>query len=546
MGKKKLHLNILLGGLVIVGLFFNSCSSDDVNTGSITSGNVVKTDAEAYALVNGVYSPLQTLSSSYSFLVESATEGTISFEGEESEPGPVVSRFETQPTTWYPVKVFNRLYKAIGLTNTAIAEISASDSVSQSAKTITIARAKFLRGYAYTYLVQLFGEVPLVVSVSDSLTGAKRASIDDVYTQIVKDLTEAREGLPDYDSSPIIPSKETADAMLARAYLAWAHNPLTQTQLESLYTNTTDPEETVDNDKLGLALKYANNVISSGNYSLLTDYTKLFGRANESKAPEHIFTIRHDGDAYDAQGNHQTHCGFTYAFDWSKENHISPADQTPYDTWLAEDPGDSVRRNFSYTTKLYDPQGDTICTFYPPRTVPRFGKAIDRSYTNSVYLAITTNDDDRIDLRYAEVLMIKAEALFYLNRVSEALPVVNQIRERAFGNSDHDLKTLTEAALWKEWDHEFVYEQKNWFNLVRAKQLVSTVKTVSTFEHFDDSYSTAGATGRDGSIVSAFFAKVYKHLHAKYNNVKVKFYRFPIPTGESGDDLDITPQNPGY
>ena len=55
-----------------------------------------------------------------------------------------------------------------------------------------------------------------------------------------------------------------------------------------------------------------------------------------------------------------------------------------------------------------------------------------------------------------------------------------------------------------------------------------------------------GNIGRDGRVVNAFFAKVNKHLHSKYNNIKGKHYRFPIPTGEKGEDLGIIPQNPGY
>ena len=46
-------------------------------------------------------------------------------------------------------------------------------------------------------------------------------------------------------------------------------------------------------------------------------------------------------------------------------------------------------------------------------------------------------------------------------------------------------------------------------------------------------------------VVNAFFAKTYKHLHAKYENREAKYYRFPIPVGKSGEDLDIK-QNPGY
>ncbi|MBF0577107.1 RagB/SusD family nutrient uptake outer membrane protein [Dysgonomonas sp. GY617] len=538
---KKLVLSKALLALVLL-VAFSSCNDKD-DEGSIVGGSsVVKSDEEAVALVNGAYGPLQTVSSSFSFLIESATEGTISFEGEENEAGPEVSRFETKPTTWYPVKVYSRLYQAVGTSNDAIEKISVSTAVSEATKKVSIARAKFLRGLSYSYLVQLFGEVPLVLQTGTSVK--TRSSINDVYTQIVKDLTEAEADLPEYDSSPIIPSKGAANAILARVYLAWGHNPLTQDQLAEIANSTSDPVHVhVDNPKLAKAVEYADKVIKSGKYSLLRDYTKLFGRSNESKAPEHIFTIRHDGDAVDAQGNHQTHCAFTFAFDLTKDNHIGPSNVKQHDDWDVAD----TRREFSYTTYLENPQENNKGYYFlPPVTLPRFGKGIDRSYENSVNHAITTNEVDRIEIRYAEVLLIKAEALAESGKTSEALPLVNQVRERAYGNTSHNLKSLTVNDVRKEWGYEFVYEQKNWLNLVRWKTLIATVKTVKDFEHFDSSYKTAGGTGRDGSTVSAFFAKVYKHLHAKYDNVRGKHYRFPIPTGEKGEDLGITPQNPGY
>lgn len=538
---KKLVLSKALLALVLL-VAFASCNDKD-DDGSIVDGtSVLKSDAEAIALVNGIYGPLQTVSSSFSFLIESATEGTISFEGEENEAGPEVSRFETKPTTWYPVKVYSRLYQAVGTSNDAIEKISASSAVSEATRKVSIARAKFLRGLSYSYLVQLFGEVPLVLQTGISIK--TRSSINDVYTQIVKDLTEAEADLPDYDSSPIIPSKGAANAILARVYLAWGHNPLTQDQLAEIASSSSDPVHVhVDNAKLSKAVEYADKVINSGKYSLLGDYTKLFGRSNESKAPEHIFTIRHDGDAVDAQGNHQTHCAFTFAFDLTKDNHIGPSNVKQHDDWDVAD----TRREFSYTTYLENPQENNKGYYFlPPATLPRFGKGIDRSYTNSVNHAITTNEVDRIEIRYAEVLLIKAEALAEAGNTSEALPLVNQVRERAYGNTSHNLKSLTVNDVRQEWGYEFVYEQKNWLNLVRWKTLIATVKTVKDFENYDDSYKTAGGTGKDGNTVNAFFAKVYKHLHAKYDNVRVKHYRFPIPTGEKGEDLGITPQNPGY
>ncbi len=80
----------------------------------------------------------------------------------------------------------------------------------------------------------------------------------------------------------------------------------------------------------------------------------------------------------------------------------------------------------------------------------------------------------------------------------------------------------------------------------RWKDLISSVKKVANYKHFDDSYANAGEVGADGNEVSSFFAKIHKHLKAKYNNVSGRHYRQPIPTGLTGEDLGIIPQNSGY
>ena len=108
MGKR----NILGTGFAIVlSVVLASCSSSNDNgTGNVIT-NVVKSDAEAVALANGAYGPLQTVSSSFSFIIENQTDLVSSFEGTEDQPGPVVSRFEQGPNTWYPVKIFNHMYE---------------------------------------------------------------------------------------------------------------------------------------------------------------------------------------------------------------------------------------------------------------------------------------------------------------------------------------------------------------------------------------------------------------------------------------------------
>ena len=81
-------------------------------------------------------------------------------------------------------------------------------------------------------------------------------------------------------------------------------------------------------------------------------------------------------------------------------------------------------------------------------------------------------------------------------------------------------------------------------NSYRWKDLISSVKKVSGYKHFADDWKTALGNTYNADQ-EAYFTKVHNHLVAKYNNVRGKHYRQPIPTGLHGEDLGIA-QNPGY
>ncbi|KAA6333194.1 RagB/SusD family nutrient uptake outer membrane protein [termite gut metagenome] len=565
--------------LAVLGLSFAlySCNDDDddINDDDIITTEIVKTNAEAEALGNAVYGPLQRLSSSFSFLIELATESTISFEAADDNGGPIISRLEHGATTGvvtahdYPDKVFSRLYESIGSSNIAIEKLDSSKvttKLSQETKKLVKARVKFTRALSYHYLVQLYGEVPLKLQQTDANV-TTRASIDEVYAQIVRDLTEAEADLPLYDSNKANPSKGAANAILARVYLAWASNPLTQAQLEAIKASQTDPAApTWNTERLQKAVDYANKVIDSEQYSLLADYNRNFGVAGENGV-EHIYTIHHEGDGVDAQGNHQTHCPFTNRFtNLTADFHIGPADATLLNRFDSND----KRKLLTYTTRLFNTdERNQEYKWEFPVTTPIYGKWIHRSGYATTGTSPTIeraggssaaqpNNINRIEIRYAEVLLIKAEALFFQNKAAEALPLINQLRERAFGEHfehDNKLTTLTKENLFREWDLELNFEQKHWTNLVRWRTLVSTVKTVANFEYYKPAYNTTDGviakakelnpSIQNGDVNAAFFVKINKHLHAKYDNVKGKHYRFPIPQ-LSGIDQGVTPQNPGY
>ena len=550
MRKVNLFWGLAIAATVLTG--FTACSSDDndepVNN-QVTDENVVEDDASALALVNGVYSHWQPLSSSFSFIIELNSNKLISFEGEESKEGPLNSRFEQEPTTWYQVKIFNHLLLGIVQANEAITTIENSlkaGKVSQAGYNAAVGKAKFLRALAYLKLVQLWGEVPLITEKGGSAT--QRQSIDNVLTQVVADFTEAESLLKDYDGDPRIPSKQAAQALLARTYLVWGDNPLSLQEVQAIANSQTDPAFTKNDSRLKKAVEYADKVINSKLLKLDPDYSKLFGREYESNkrgTNEHLFTIAHEGDRIDAQGNHQTHCSWTFPFQNGEngngysQNHTEVADDDLYEDWLAEYPNDK-RLQKTYFVEVKNPETGNVHHYQSPVYTPINGKGVDQSYEDAENLEIKKNSVDRIEIRYAEVLLIKAEALVQLGRNAEAAEPFNQLRERA---GIEKVSAPTFEQIKREWDYEFTYEQFSLLNSLRWKDLISSVKKVAQYKHFSDDWIRQNSYTPDQE---AFFTKVHNHLVAKYNNVKGKHYRQPIPTGLSGEDLGIDYQNPGY
>ncbi len=552
MKKKNFLFSAALAATLSLGFVSCSSSSDDAgsNNNQVTDENVVDDDASALALVNGVYSHWQPLSSSFSFIIELNSNKLISFEGEESEAGPVNSRFEQEPTTWYQVKIFNHLLLGIAQANEAITTVDNSlkaKKVTQSGYNAAVGKAKFLRALAYLKLAQLWGEVPVFTEKGGSTT--ERQELNVVFNQIVSDFTEAEALLNDYNGDPRVPSKQAAQALLARTYLVWGDNPLSAAEVQAIANGQTDPQFSKTDSRLEKAVEYANKVINSGKLALDPEFNKLYGRDYESNkrgTNEHLFTIAHDGDKKDAQGNHQTHCSWTFPFQNGEngkgytQNHTEVADDNLYDDWKTEQPNDK-RLAETYFIEVKNPEDGQTYHYYSPIYTPINGKGVDQSYENSENLEIKQNSVDRIEIRYAEVLLTKAEALVQLGRNSEAAEPFNQLRRRA-GIAEVSAPTFPEIK--REWDYEFTYEQFSVLNSYRWKDLISSVKKVSAYKHFADNWKTALGNTYNADQ-EAYFTKVHNHLKAKYNNVRGKHYRQPIPTGLSGEALGIA-QNPGY
>ncbi|GHV61755.1 hypothetical protein FACS1894195_2750 [Bacteroidia bacterium] len=531
---KTIRNSILFTALVVLSVAFHACNDDDSSVNEIPDKLIINSDADAANVVKSIFKT-QNCGSGYSFLLETVSEATVSFEGPDTEDGPLVSLFDIQPNNGY-LYIWGKQYAAVAEANAAIEKIDAIEAgegktLSEAGKNTALGGAYFVRGLAYFYLVQLWGEVPLYTSTKDATNGSPKP-VADIYAQIEKDLKKAEELLPEFTSYKTEPSKYAAEAILAKVYLTWAQ-----------YSPEGDlPTPPADQSKLAQAVVYAEKVISSNRFILEEDFTKNWGRYNKNRQ-EHIYNISYvlGEDGPGDGGNHQSHCAFSYGFEadpTTQPPHIGPSSFDLYTNWDGGHDGIELdqRRELSYTAHLAKPNSgatpalDIVYNFVPPLSLPYFGKGIDRSFYEGPILGPTERDMDRIEIRYAEVLLIKAEALIESNQsLPVAAALINQVRHRAYNQApDPTVYYVTATtqvdlreAVQQERFNEFVYEQKRFLDLARWHNLVRTVQKVATFTEYSASYAPG-----------SFLLKVQTHLKARYDAVTgsgTKYYRFPIP-----------------
>ena len=170
--------------------------------------------------------------------------------------------------------IWSQSYSAIYNANALIAGVTGNVAISARFQNQAIAEARFIRAFAYFYLVNSFGDVPLVLTTDPNVNNAlPRTAMADVYTQIIADLKFAQATLPaDYTTisagARTRINKWIATAMLARVYL--------------YQSNWVDAEA------------QATMVINSPLFNLPTDLTKVFTPAST----EAIWQLYNDGNGY--------------------------------------------------------------------------------------------------------------------------------------------------------------------------------------------------------------------------------------------------------
>ena len=401
---------------------------------------------------------------------------------------------------------WNGLYSVIAQTNLVLDRVPGIPQMDEARRNQILGEARFLRAWAYFYLVRLYGDVPLITtsqSTSSENFYPSRAPSADVYKLITDDLTSAENaGLPWTDESGRA-NKGAVKALLAKVYLTMAGQPL---NLGASYYK--------------LASDKALEIITQSGITLFANYGDLHSLNQENRG-EHMFEIQYLATVAGNPMQQLLLPNFKNVSAYSDEVGSTVPTTQFYQSYEAGDLRAKDREGFFYTS-YYDGGNGALKQLNAPYIFKHF----DIVANGTLGVAGTTQSDlNWPQIRYADVLLIYAEAQ---NRAdgtanAQAYSAVNAIRARAELDPIAGLsQTAFEEAVWRERWHELCYEGVTWFDMVRLRKVYNELTN-----GFDD-FNGHKFPDNPSLVLSD------------------KNLLFPLPTAEMRNNPNLVPQNPGY
>lgn len=471
--------------LGLMGLLVMSCSQDFLEVppvSSVTTDNLYKTDKDFQDALTGCYAALRSAydnmyvygdirsDDAWHALSNNVQMNSINnFSERSSEPV-----FETTWTDYYLL-----IFRA----NILLGRISDVEVSEVPNKERYVLEAKFLRALAYFDLVRIFGDVPKItseISIEDSYKEGRKP-VDEIYQDIIiPDLLEADAGLPVSYTGVNVgrATKGAAKSLLGKVYLTRKDFTNAESKLQEVTT-------------LG--------------YGLLPNYLDLFDYSKDEHHSEYIFDVEYM-DGGQGLGSKFTNAFIPKSVDNHADNYfgikggVGEFNTPTFDLFYAFDPEDP-RRSVTVDSVYYDNDGNP------------HGFIQIATFTKKYITPVASLNDSPVNwkvIRYADVLLMYAEALNENNKTEDALIYLNRVRERAGLDGYSGLsKDQARERIYEERRFELGMEGHRWFDLVR--------------------------TGRALEKLSSEGMK-------PYNTV------FPIPLREVQvvNDPSIFPQNEGY
>lgn len=350
--KVKLMKTKLLYTAIIAGtLSFSSCELDEYNP---TGGDATIESFDAWSgLETYCYSPLaEQLYSVYDFMsvAEGGTDMWLTPGGNPDYAKQLIYYDGLTTNTNGSNKVFKQAYSCIASCNAVINNADNVKGITDYDKRILTAEAKTLRAFYNLLLVTYYGPVTLSqedISKGETNVRPVRNTVEEFYTAIIKDLTEASDELDvqPYGGNYARVCKKTALGLLARAYAQGAGEGLSENGV-SYWQRAKDVADDIINNA------------SAYNVYLYTDVSDLWAQANNRNNPEALFIVS-GRDANDESYNY-VNCNnnlFTYTIcnPYKCSDIYTRADNTNY--YLGRTNNNTIAPT-KYTLSVFDPSWD--------------------------------------------------------------------------------------------------------------------------------------------------------------------------------------------
>lgn len=475
----------LLSTIIAVSSLLISCKKDFIESSPISTVSidaVYKTDKDFQDAVVGVYSVLRNQYQDFWIFGDLRADDSWHALGNDALLISV-NTFSLNSGANLMINSWRNYYAVINRANQIISKIADADPAIVTNKDKHIAEAKFLRAFAYFDLVRIWGDVPLNTEPISIEEGYKkgREKVATIYNElIIPDLLDAESKLPAKYTGVNVgrATKGAASAMLGRVYLTIKDFAKAEVKLQQVTT-------------MG--------------YALLANYNDLFNYSNDEHHSEYIFDIEYQdgglglGSGYSNKFLPKS-AGSAADLFYGVKGGAGEQNTPTVEFFNAFDPADK-RRDVTVAKGYYD-QNNVFQGFIQIATFTK------------KYLAVTPAiNDSKVNwkvIRYADVLLMYAEALNENGKTAMGIPYINQIRKRA-GLPEYTTLSQADARIKiaSERRFELGMEGVRWFDLVR--------------------------TGKAMEVMAPFGIKPHMEV-------------FPLPLIEIQiiNDASILPQNPGY
>ena len=466
----------------------------------------------------------------------------------------ITANFGEPDGLWY------NCYIAISRANNALRSLNNVSEQDFPNKKIRIGECRFIRGHFYFLLKVLFKSIPYIdetVAIEDYGTIPNIAlSNDELWQKIADDFKAAYDNLPESQGTDVgRANKYSAAAYLAKTYLYKAYR-------QDEKHNVTE----INAEDLKQVLTFSNEVMSS-DYGLEDDFAYNFLPGSYENGKESLFAIQHSTDDGTLYGRLNFSDALNVPMKFSGSCDFQKPSQNLVNAYKTVNGlpefSDYNKADYNANTDKVDPR--LYHTVALPGVPYKYDKKniFDESWTRNkavygLYSSLKenvalndpssvlidpfrANTKNKIVIRYADVVLMRAEALIELDREKEALPLINEIRERAKKSTGLiDYAENVDIALYVDnvncnWTKPYAREALRW-----ERRLELAMESQRFFDLV--------RWGIADSVINTFYKEeapkrtYYEDAHFEKNRAEY----VPIPQQQINFSKQVYKQNYGY